>query len=162
MRQPQSRRRRGRGDRVLGFPHHNLSQSQHPRRMLDREPNSGSSVIGDLRSKGGFLSTCRSHQFACRKFLERERIENNSRVWVPSCGLTPPVVRKGEIGRGRSTGWPPWSLRSATDRRIVPSSRSPNLERRRLRVSGGPVARREVQTGSMPLLVRVEIAEGVY
>jgi hypothetical protein len=30
--------------------------------MLDREPNSGSWVIGGLRSKGGFLSTRRSHQ----------------------------------------------------------------------------------------------------
>ena len=73
-------------------------------------------------------------------------------------GLTPPGRQETDIGQADQQE-PPWSLRSATDLRIVPSSRSPNLERRRLRVSGA--RSREVQTGSMPLLVRVEIAEGV-
>src|SRR5271167_1966163 len=70
------------------------------------------------------------------------RTGKTSRGWVPFCGLTPPVGldRSG----GRSTGGPPWSLRSATDRRIVPSSRSPNLERSPLHLSEG--RSREVQT----------------
>src|SRR5689334_4224651 len=52
-------------------------------------------------------------------------------LWIDAPGY--------QEGRDRARpieGRPPWSLRSATDRRIVPSSRSPNLERRRLRVSG--------------------------
>ena len=53
-------------------------------------------------------------------------------LWIDAPGC--------QEGRDRARpieGRPPRSLRSATDRRIVPSSRSPILERRRLRVSGG-------------------------
>jgi hypothetical protein len=45
-------------------------------------------------------------------------------LWIDAPGC--------QEGRDRARpieGRPPWSLRSATDRRIVPSSRSPNLER---------------------------------
>jgi hypothetical protein len=54
----------------------------------------------------------------------------------------------------------PWSLRSATDRRIVPSSRGPNLERSPIHLIGGPVS--GIPNGiDAALLVRVEIAERV-
>jgi hypothetical protein len=124
MKQRQSRRNRGRGDRALRKPRHNLSPFRRRAPKLNREPNS---VLGWQ----GHRSICVAFRPAVADQSGPQipgvgRVDNTSRRWVPFCGLTPPVIRKGEIVRGQS-GRPPWNLRSATDRRIVPSSRSPKL-----------------------------------
>jgi hypothetical protein len=88
------------------------------------------------------------------------RVENTSRGWVPFGGLTPLVRQKTEIGRpidGEAPVEPPIGYGS-TDRSIFPESQFGTVTRRSSRWGRS----QEVQTGSMPLLVRVEIAEGVY
>jgi hypothetical protein len=124
MQQRHSRRRRGRGERVLGLPRHNLNPSRHLRRMRNREANlfresqRHRSKVVSLLDPAVTITSGTAISWSGNS-------QNTSRRWVPFCGLVP-VVRFDRIS-GPSTRVAPWSLRSATDRRIVPSSRSPNL-----------------------------------
>jgi hypothetical protein len=122
---------------------------------VDREPNSGSWVIEVYQSKDLRFST------RCTLTLGRKILEWEESKHLPTMGTLlriEPVVRHATVIGQADRREAPRSLQSATDRRIVPSSRSPNLERSPIHLSEG--RSREVQTGSMPLLVRVEIAEG--
>jgi hypothetical protein len=124
MKQRQSRRNRGRGDRALRKPRHNLSPFRRQPPMLDL------TRIRFLRGKvTGAICVASRPAVADQSGPQIPgvgRVDNTSRRWVPFSGLTPPIVRKDEIGRGRSRGGPTeppigygWTYRS-----ICPESHS--------------------------------------
>jgi hypothetical protein len=118
--QPRSRESRGRGGRVLGLPRHN--QSQFPRRPPTLDCGLTSANGKDASRPLGLTSTWANNPD--RKILKMGRTGEN----LPRMGTLLRIDVLGVV-RGRNQrpidGRAPWSPRSATDRWIVPSSRSP-------------------------------------